>query len=78
MIVLDQLDDARYSIQEFVDGPSLLAAMSDPPDLILLDIEMPGMNGLSACRALRQQGYDQVQVIFVSGRDDMESRLAAY
>ncbi len=78
MIVLDQLNDPHYAVREFSDGASLLAAMEDQPDLILLDIEMPGMNGIAACRALRAAGHDQAQVIFVSARDDLETRLAAY
>jgi CheY-like chemotaxis protein len=78
MIVLDQLDDPRYTVGEFANGASLLAAMDEKPDLIMLDIEMPVMNGISACRALRQAGHDQVQVIFISAHDDLETRLAAY
>jgi CheY-like chemotaxis protein len=78
MIVIDQLSDPRYTLREFADGASLLAAMADAPDLILLDIEMPGMNGIEACRAIRQAGNTQVNVIFVSARDDLDARLAAY
>jgi len=47
-------------------------------DLILLDIEMPGMDGISTCRHLFGEGLDQTLVIFVSGHDDLEQRLAAY
>ena len=78
MIVVDLLNDPRYTVREFVDGISLLAAMGEAPDLILLDIKMPGIDGIATCHALRRAGYEQTQVIFVSARDDLETRLAAY
>lgn len=77
MMVVDQLGEQRYELREFADGIGLLAAMGEAPDLILLDIEMPGMSGVAACRVLREEGYDP-QVIFISARDDLETRLAAY
>lgn len=78
LIVVDQLNKPHYMVREFSDGASLLAAMEEKPDLILLDIEMPGMNGIDVCRALRQAGHDQVLVMFISAHDDLETRLAAY
>ncbi len=78
MIAVDRLTHPSYEVQEFDSGVALLEAMADAPDLILLDIEMPGLNGISACRALRQEGGEHAQVIFVSAHDDIESRLAAY
>ena len=45
------------------------------PALILMDIEMPGMSGYDACRAVRQEA--DVPVIFVSGHDDLEAHLDA-
>lgn len=78
MIVVDQLKEPRYTLRQFADGASLLAAMAEEPDLVLLDIEMPGMDGIAACRALRRAGHEQAQVIFVSAHDDLETRLVAY
>lgn len=44
-------------------------------DLVLLDIEMPGMNGFEFCRRLRKlPDYQQTAVIFVTGHSDFESR----
>lgn len=78
LMVVDQLNDPRYRVWEFADGASLLAAMGEGPDLVLLDIEMRGMNGITACRALRQAGHEHVQVVFISAHDDLDTRLAAY
>ena len=78
MIAADQLDLPCYEVRELDSAEALLAAMHDKPDLILLDIEMKGMDGIAACRALRLAGWEHAQVIFVSAHDDIETRLAAY
>jgi CheY-like chemotaxis protein len=44
-------------------------------DLVLLDIEMPGMNGFELCRRLRSlPGYQHTPVIYVTGHNDFETR----
>lgn len=81
MIAVDALEQHRLdhcSVHEFESGEALLAAMDDGPDLVLLDIAMPGMDGISACRSMRSSGFDQPQVLFISAKDDLETRLAAY
>lgn len=46
------------------------------PDLILLDIEMPDMNGIDVCRKLRKTS--NVPVIFATGHHSMEEHMSAY
>jgi DNA-binding response OmpR family regulator len=46
------------------------------PDLVLLDIEMPGLGGLETCRRLRE--LTDVPVIFVTGHESIEEHLMAY
>lgn len=60
------------------DGEQALEmAIQHNPDIILLDIEMPNMNGYEVCEKLRQR--DQLTpVIFVSGKTDLDQRLRAY
>ena len=46
------------------------------PDLILLDVEMPGMNGYEAMRILKNDdNYAEIPVIFLSAMDDAESEM---
>ena len=78
MVTHDELNAPDNIICEFSGGIALLASIDEAPDLILLDIEMPGMDGIKACRAWRNAGGASTQIIFVSTRDDLETRLAAY
>jgi len=78
LLMVGQLDPMRHDIREFASGAELLAAADAAPDLILLDIEMPGMDGISLCRALRQAGDDHALILFISAHDDLDTRLAAY
>ncbi len=49
------------------------------PDLLLLDIGLPGMDGLSFCRQLKEDAAGRdLPVIFVSGHDSMDERLDCY
>ncbi|MBT3289762.1 MAG: response regulator, partial [Victivallales bacterium] len=55
----------------------LAAAM--PPDLVLLDIMMPEMDGFEVCRRLKaKRGTGDVPVIFVSALDRVEDKILAF
>ncbi|MCA1642645.1 MAG: response regulator [Acidobacteria bacterium] len=62
------------------DAPSALRALhKEPPDLILLDVEMPGVDGLALCRLLRAQGAaKRLPIIVVSARDDEGRKVEAF
>jgi diguanylate cyclase (GGDEF)-like protein len=61
-----------------LNGNSALeVARTTVPDLILLDVEMPGMDGFDVCSMLsRTPLLSEVPVIFVTGRNDVESEIA--
>ncbi len=57
------------------DGPSGLAAVTRlRPALVLLDVGLPGLDGIALCRALRDSG-DWTPVLFVTARDDEVDRV---
>lgn len=79
LIATEVLNMQGFSVCEFSDGATLLAAAeTDAPDVILLDIEMPGMDGITACRALRTAGLRNTQIIFISAHNNLDMRLTAY
>lgn len=69
-----------YDISHATDGPTALETLTQiTPDLILLDVRMPGMSGLELCRTLRDNPATQdLPVIFLSGMVTEEDRLAGY
>ena len=70
-------EDGDYKTVDFDSGERCLAALDQAPDVILLDVEMGGMNGIETCKKLREQEW-LGHVIFISSHDDMETRLRAY
>jgi two-component system NtrC family sensor kinase len=62
------------------DAPAALRALhKEPPDLIMLDVEMPGVDGLALCRLLRAQvAAKRLPIIFVSARDDEDRKVEAF
>ena len=62
------LESDAYEILEAADGNQALAlAREHHPDIILLDVMMPGMNGLEAAERLRSQSStQQIPIVFVS------------
>lgn len=58
---------------------ALMAAQHWTPDLILVDVEMPGINGYETCRRFKEKVETaDVPVIFLSGHDQIEDRLKGY
>jgi DNA-binding response OmpR family regulator len=59
-VVGDYLRDAGHQTRHAADGPSALSlAQAWPPDLVVLDLMLPGLDGLEVCRQLRAAGGGQ-------------------
>jgi len=74
--LLSALLKSRYKTKVAVSGERALhiAAMDPPPDLILLDIMMPGMDGYETCRRLKENPHTAaIPVIFLTAMHEVES-----
>jgi DNA-binding response OmpR family regulator len=71
------LEGEGYSVATAHNGASALASIhSDPPDLVLLDVVMPGMSGLEVCRALRAEPHlAMLPIVLVTALDPDEERV---
>jgi putative two-component system response regulator len=69
-----------YGVRSFPRGRlALAAAAQKPPDLILLDVTMPEMDGFEVCRRLRSDAaLSAIPVIFLSALEETEDKLAAF
>ncbi len=70
------LNREGYATVSAEDGPSCLKALTgDPIDVIVLDVMMPGMDGLEVCERLQaNDAWRQIPVILLTAKDDMETR----
>jgi two-component system, OmpR family, response regulator MprA len=78
--VRDALDRALraqgYEVTTAGDGLAALAAVTrEDPDLVVLDLGLPGMDGLAVCRRLRADG-DHRPVLVLTARDAVDDRVA--
>jgi two-component system, OmpR family, response regulator MprA len=65
-----------YDVRTAADGVEALAAVANvPPDVIVLDIMMPKLDGLAVCRQLRRQG-DATPVLMLTARHEVGDRVA--
>lgn len=60
-------------------GPGLSLAVAEPPDIVLLDVQMPGMDGYEVCQVLRQDAKTrQIPVVMLTVSDDPHLNREAY
>ncbi|MFJ6574091.1 response regulator transcription factor [Streptomyces sp. NPDC091292] len=73
-VVSGYLLRAGHTVDHAPDGPTALAqATAHRPDLVVLDLMLPGMDGLEVCRRLRAHG--PVPVIMLTARGDEDDRI---
>ncbi|WP_088891932.1 hybrid sensor histidine kinase/response regulator [Leptolyngbya ohadii] len=90
LIVDDTLDNLRllsgllvnqgYKVRKAMSGDrAISAAQASPPDLILLDIMMPGMSGYEVCRRIKaDEQIRHIPIIFLSARSDASDKVEAF
>jgi len=74
---LEDAKDGRYEVRTAEDGVRGLAEVRrDPPDLILLDVMMPGLDGYEVCRQLKADPLtSRIPVIFLTAKSTFEDRI---
>ncbi|MBK8433137.1 MAG: hybrid sensor histidine kinase/response regulator [Chloroflexi bacterium] len=79
-ILTTMLSSQGYRVRPAINGDVALKAVhSAPPDLILLDIMMPGMSGFDVCLALKANRETQkIPVIFISALDETLDKVKAF
>lgn len=66
-----------YAVDVAFDGTGALERMSYTPyDLVLLDLNLPDMDGLEVCRRIRQESEPQPRVLMLTARDALDDRVA--
>ena len=76
--VLTLLLAKSYLVSEASDGASAVNYIKEQPDtdLVILDVMMPGMDGIEACAKLRQ--YSNAPVLFLTAKSAEDDRISAY
>lgn len=74
------LEEQGYKVRKVINGALALRTVSQaPPDLILLDIDMPQMNGYEVCQQLKSDPkIATIPVIFLSALDDTSDKVKAF
>lgn len=75
-LLREYLSDEGYAVGEAADGGSMRDLIADHvPDLVLLDLKLPGEDGLTLTRELRQN-FPTMGIVMISGKEDVVDRVA--
>ena len=79
-LLFNILTDKGYEVRQAMDGPEAIKAVFDAhPDIILLDIVMPGMDGYEVCEHLKQfEDTAKIPIIFLSALDSEFDKVKAF
>src|SRR5207245_10304628 len=80
LLMRESLEQAGFQVMEAEDGSKALQSFTEtPPEIVLMDVEMPNMDGFAACAALRRLPHGQdTPILMVTGHDDVESVHRAF
>ena len=75
-LVTHYLEKEGFRVRSATDGPAgLSAARQERPDLIVLDLMLPGMDGLEVCRKLRADSTNLVPIIILTAKAEETDRV---
>jgi DNA-binding response OmpR family regulator len=73
------LQQAGCRVEEAADGRlALHSVLAEPPDLLLLDLGLPGLDGLAVCEQLRRQAPQHVPVLMLTAHDTLADKLQGF
>ena len=78
--IIEELFSEQFTVILLTSGEECLAQIEQiKPDLILLDVSMPGLNGYQTCQALKaQENYKNIPIFFISARGTLDDKLKGY
>ncbi len=80
LMVRDVLTSAGHEVETAPDGKSALAAITRrEPDLLVLDLVMPGMSGIDVCRAVKRNPFQaRIPILMLTAHGDVEHKVAGF
>lgn len=77
--IVSLLRDAGHVVEEASDGRlGLQMALEQPPDVLVLDLGLPGLDGVQLCRALRESTPVHVPVLMLTARDSLDDKAQGF
>ena len=75
----DYLSDRGHEVDYAFDGVTgLRLALSHEFDAMVLDLQLPGIDGFEVCRRLREEGRKETPVLMLTARDQLDDKLAGF
>ncbi|MBF0184311.1 MAG: response regulator transcription factor [Magnetococcales bacterium] len=75
----DYFEERGHSVDAAMDGiTGLHLALVNSYDVIVLDLMLPGMDGITLCRKLRQEGAKETPVLILSARSALDDKVAGF
>jgi DNA-binding response OmpR family regulator len=76
-VITEFLERQGYSVDHAADGMTgLHLAVTNPYDVIVLDLMLPGIDGLALCRNLREQAKRNTPLLMLTARDTLDDKVA--
>lgn len=79
-VIFQTLNDAKFQVAIANSGERAIQQIERrPPDLILLDVMMPGIDGFETCRRIKQNPETvDIPIIFMTALSDIDSKVQAF
>lgn len=77
--LIDYLEIQRYAPDYAPDGHAALNLIAaNSYDLIVLDLMLPGIDGIGVCKRIRQELFSRVPIVMLTAKDDIDVKISAF